>query len=487
MCAGHEIDVRRRMEEMMKCGETGDIMGLYSSISNDPQLLQDMDNIQFLHTPLHEAAGRGHTTFAIEIMNLMPSLGKKLNPEGLTPLHLALERSRKDTAKTLVRADQQLVRVKGKEGLTPLLFAAQIVSTTDDLDVLVGFLQLCPDSIYDLNNRFQTAMHVALEYGNCDAFTLLLNWVVRTGRDHVLEWKDDRLNNVLHLAVQHDAALEGVKKLVKSTRLSKRNSDGKTPLDIAEELGNEKMKKVLMKAGAQRAKELRKKQTLTQYLYSPVTRLEDLIRREYFMHKELTADMRSVILVVAVLIATASYQVVLQPPGGVYQGSADDSPTPSAGGRRQSLERPPSPPQGHQVGRMVMSGHSYGLFMPANTVAFTTSILVIIFMLPGRPYTIVLHTCLIFLVYSYMKAMEYISYSSRVSNLMSFFSWFVIVTTFSGKMVYSMVKALLGNMWWLPRGTAKSSNVYNRFHGRWTPKIVSFLRNLGRQLKLIQN
>ncbi|XP_011081143.1 ankyrin repeat-containing protein BDA1-like [Sesamum indicum] len=482
MCAGHEIDVKSlktRMEEMMRSAETGDIMGLYSSISNDPQVLQDMDNIQFLHTPLHEAAARGHTTFAVEIMNLMPSLGKKLNPQGLTPLHLALERNRKDTAKALVRADQQLVRVKGKEGLTPLLLAARIVTGTGDLDVLVSLLSHCPDSIYDLNNRFQTAVHVALEYGNCNAFTLLLNWVVRKAREHTLAWKDERQNTLLHLAVQHDGALEGVKKLVKITKVSKKNSDGKTPLDIAQELGSEKMKKVLMEAGAQTAADLPKKQTLTQYLHSPVTRYEDLLRREYFMHKELTVDMRSVILVVAVLIATATYQVVLQPPGGVYQGQAD-SPTDV---RRRSLERS-SPRQVHQVGRMVMSSP---LFMPANTVAFITSLLIIIFMLPGRPYTVVLQTCLIFLAYSYLKAMDYISNSSGVSKFMFFFSWFAIVTAFVGKMVYSMGKAIFKDVWWLPRCAATSSNVYNRFHGRGAVKIVSLVRILRRQYKLIQH
>ncbi|KAL0393586.1 UNVERIFIED_CONTAM: Ankyrin repeat-containing protein BDA1 [Sesamum latifolium] len=466
------------MGEMMQCAETGDIMGLYSSISNDPQVLQDMDNIQFLNTPLHEAAGRGHTTFAVEIMNLMPSLGKKLNPQGLTPLHLALDRNRKDTAEALVRADPQLVRIKGKEGLTPLLLAAKLVSSTDDLDVLVSFLQHCPDSIYDLNSRFQTALYVALEHGNCNAFTLLLNWVVRKARDRVLEWKDERQNTLLHLAVRHDGALEGVKKLVKLIKVSKRNSDGKTPLDIAQELGSEKMVKVLMEAGAQTATQLPKKQTLTQYFHSPVTPYEDLLRREYFMHKELTVDMRSVILVVAVLIATATYQVVLQPPGGVYQGEADDSPT--AARSRRSLERS----QVHQVGRMVMSSP---LFMPANTVAFTASIVIIIFMLPGRPYTVVLQTCLIFLVYSYLKAMDYISNSSRVSKFMFFFSWYVIVTAFVGKMVYSMGKAIFQDVWWLPRCAATSSNVYNRFHGRWTLKIVSLLRILRRQYKLIQN
>ncbi|KAI3468693.1 hypothetical protein Pfo_025356 [Paulownia fortunei] len=176
-------------------------------------------------------------------MNLMPSLGKKLNPEGLSPLHVALKENKTHTAEALVRIDKQLVRVKGKEGLTPLHYAVKIKMYTD-LDLSANFLLDCPDSIDDLNSRFQTAVHIAFETNNCPAIILLLNWLARRAREPILGWRDEKGNTALHVAVQHDC-VQGVKIMVNITKQNKRNSNGKTPLDIAEECDKKEIVKVL--------------------------------------------------------------------------------------------------------------------------------------------------------------------------------------------------------------------------------------------------
>ncbi|KAI3468694.1 hypothetical protein Pfo_025357 [Paulownia fortunei] len=473
------------MREMMDYAKKGDIEGLYSSIQKYPQLLQDIDKIQFVNTPLHEAAAAGRASFAIEIMNLMPSLGKKLNPEGHSPLHVALKEKQTHTAEALVRIDKQLVRVKGKEGLTPLHYAVKMKT---DLDLLASFLLDCPDSIDDLNSRFQTAVHIAFETNNCPAIILLLNWLARRAKEPVLGWRDEKGNTALHVAVQHDC-VQGVKIMVNTTKINKRNSNGKTPLDIAEECDKKEMVKVLKQAGARRATELPMKQPLSEYLLSHVTFLEKLLRGYSFMLKDLTNDMRSVVLVVAVLIATATYQAVLQPPGGVYQGEAETANRSRIAGRGALQTAAPilRRPRLKHAGKMVMEKPDYNQFMPANTVAFTLSMVIIIFVLHGRPYNIILHTCLIFLAHSYLIAMAFISDSSHISNIMFFVSWFVIAFAFAIKMLYYMVKALFEDVWWLPRFRVKSSNVLNRVEGEQAKKTISGARKLRMQYKLLQN
>ncbi|KAG5527305.1 hypothetical protein RHGRI_028262 [Rhododendron griersonianum] len=171
---------------------------LYESIGSDPYILDKADEIPFVNTPLHVAASTGQTRLAIEIMNLKPTLGRKLNPDGLSPVHLALLNGHSQTAKGLVKLDKDLVRVKGRERLTPLQYAAE---TDDRVDILAEFLCACPESIGDLNVRGETALHIAVKKCNARALAVLMGWIRKTGKHWVKNIKDERGNTILHTAV----------------------------------------------------------------------------------------------------------------------------------------------------------------------------------------------------------------------------------------------------------------------------------------------
>jgi hypothetical protein len=70
----------------------GNIDALYELIRMDAKVLDKIDDIPFVETPLHTAAFAGHTWFAKEIMKLKPSFAWKLNQDGFTPMHLALQK-----------------------------------------------------------------------------------------------------------------------------------------------------------------------------------------------------------------------------------------------------------------------------------------------------------------------------------------------------------------------------------------------------------
>ncbi|GER49422.1 ankyrin repeat family protein [Striga asiatica] len=486
--------VEKKMKEMNSYAPKGNTPQLHSDIKNDPFILQKIDKIPFAHTPLHEAAAHGQTIFAIEIMSLQPSMGRKLDHEGLSPLHVALKNGHKKTAISLVKFDKQLVRVKGFEGFTPLHYAAKYYP---DLDVLACFLLECQASINDLNNRFQSAVHLVMESGNSKAIDLVLMWLVRTAREPVLGWKDKDSDTALHVAARHHC-VEAVKAMVKIVKLNRRNSNNQTPLDVAHESGNKKVSEILLKAGAKKGKDLAPKETRADYLCSGTNLLEKAIRGYSFLLKDLTVGMRSVVLVVAILIATATYQAVLQPPGGVYPpDSSSSSPSPSptttiriSGGRR-SLGSPapaPAPANQSEAGKMVMENGMYVQFMPANTFAFTLSMVIIIFVLHGRPYNIILHGCLIFLAYSYLVAMVSIAGEKEggVAQLMFVLSWGVLSFAFGVKMLYYLVKALFEDVWWLPRCGVAWHNWSYRAGCPLCVRCMSLARKLRRQCKLIQ-
>ncbi|KAL7167037.1 hypothetical protein ACSBR2_037658 [Camellia fascicularis] len=177
--------------------EGGDINGLYECIREDPHILDDIDNIPFVDTPLHIAAAAGSTDFALEMMNLKPSFGMKLNPDGLSPLHLALRNRHFETVRQLISFGKEPIRVKGRQSYTALHY----VALRNEFDWLAEFLCACPAAIEDRTIRGETALHIAVRRSNSEASEVLLGWMHRTNRRKILNWTDNEGNTVLHIAV----------------------------------------------------------------------------------------------------------------------------------------------------------------------------------------------------------------------------------------------------------------------------------------------
>ncbi|MED6137618.1 hypothetical protein PIB30_066656 [Stylosanthes scabra] len=59
---------------------------LYALIEANPYILEEVDSIPFVETPLHTAASAGHIHFATEIVRLKPSFALKLDTHGLNPI-----------------------------------------------------------------------------------------------------------------------------------------------------------------------------------------------------------------------------------------------------------------------------------------------------------------------------------------------------------------------------------------------------------------
>ncbi|CAL5441649.1 unnamed protein product [Camellia sinensis] len=347
-------------QRLMKAAEAGDISLLYGCIQDYPKILDSIDEIPFVDTPLHIAASVGHAHFALEMMRLMPSFGKKLNPQGLTPLDLALqsreglspsdpdlqnmeELSTEDrdlrnritsTISRLIKFDKELIRVKGRESLTPLHYVAE----KGDIDLLAEFLCAYPESMVDRTIRDETALHIAVKNSKLQAFEVLLGCLRRIRKHHdVLGWKDDEDNTLLHIAVstsqtQVVKSLLQKKRLVQKIDLDKnaKNLEGRTALDIATTALNpgeveREIKEALDHAGALKSTSLPEDYRFAEFFKSPQMRIERFTRLLFYQGRELTMEMRNAILVVAVLIATATFQAILSPPGGIVRGTGDNN------------------------------------------------------------------------------------------------------------------------------------------------------------------
>ncbi|KAI7981563.1 Ankyrin repeat-containing protein BDA1 [Camellia lanceoleosa] len=385
--------------DLMEPAAVENINDLYARIQSKPDIL---GKELFVETPLHLAASAGQTHLALEILRLQPSFGKKLNPEGLSPLHLALQNRNSETVRRLVKFDSELIRVKGREGLTPLHF---VVKTDDQVDLLSEFLRVCPLSINDVTIHEETALHIAVKSSSLQAVKVLLEWLRKKYRGGI------------------------VKSLVKEiyTDINTTNFQQLTALDIAKTLPNgTEIETTLCRAGA--LKRSSAFSDLGEFFKSPRQWFQALIGRIIHEQREMSSEMRNTILVVAVLIATSTFQAVLQPPGGAMRGNYTPSPASNTTGningtitttnfistnithfnatifndnKNTDTDANPDNTAAIQLTKSMTFGSFFIDFFTLNTVCFLASITAMIFVLPLRLSSFMLHISLLFLIVSY--------------------------------------------------------------------------------------
>ncbi|XP_071918198.1 ankyrin repeat-containing protein BDA1-like [Coffea arabica] len=460
-----------RREALNAASREGNVDALYDLIQQAPEILSSINVVEYVDTPLHKAARAGQTEFAIELMTLMPSFAKKLNPQGLSPLHLAVmseahepeERARKnETATALIKLDAELVRVKGRARMTPLHY----VVIEDNLELLAEFLCACPKSINDLTIKHQSAVHIAVQERKSGALDVLLGWLSRRNKERVLRFKDNDRNTALHIAVETEQ-LEVVKKLSSKVNRNSLNSKRLTALDIAVQKRNGNIRKFLKHRGGRSADSLPKKEPLHEFLKSKQGPFEKPIGYLIHVDKEMSLDMRNVILVVAVLIITATFQGALQPPGGFWQGNGEPSQKVSTFNRSGNSTkfhvynfRKQQHVKHDVVGKVIMSPSDFRDFMGGNTVAFVSAILVVFWALPARPYIYSLHISLLFLTYAYLAAVGIISDQNLLTTSLLIVIGLFICGVLVLRFYMHIAKSIFNDAWWLPKLYVLATNTF---------------------------
>ncbi|KAH1045713.1 hypothetical protein J1N35_036497 [Gossypium stocksii] len=315
-------------ETMRNAAQEGDINVLYELIQNDQYVLERIDHVPFLDTPLHVAASAGHIEFMMEMMNLKPSFARKLNQAGFSPMHLALQNDRTQAVLRLLRFDEGLVRVKGREGLTLLHHVVQ----NGNVDFLIKFLEVCPDAIEDVTVRDETVFHLTVKNDRFEAFQVLVGWLIRSRHEAANRWEKDLLswadidgNTVLHAASIRNRP-QVVKVLLKHMRreqINAKNLEGLTALDIQSqypwnEMQGDRIVDMLSKAGGLSGSSSSLRNTSIssfhiESLKEKVSVFQKFATKASRGKKGIPYEMRNTFLVVTVLIITATYNATLSP------------------------------------------------------------------------------------------------------------------------------------------------------------------------------
>ncbi|KAF8031673.1 hypothetical protein BT93_D0784 [Corymbia citriodora subsp. variegata] len=346
-----------------------DVNQLYRLIEGDINLLDHESEGPFPDTPLHDAAGNGKTKVAMEIAILKSSFPRKLNRGGYSPIHLALQNKHYDTVRALMTLNPELVRVHGRGGITPLHFVAgTIVDNEQDnvklLELLAEFLSTCNSSIKDLTNQCETAVQIAVRAGNIEAFKVLFGWLKLVHLTKILDWKDQDGDTALHIATS-ERQPEIIKLLVKYADVNAKNFESKTALEIFKESpsGSPDVAKRFHDEGHQ-ARHYTPTLSLSQYFGREQKHSEKWAR---FFNVQDKSN-RDMIIVVSILIATATYQAALTPPGGYWQDSSSNSTFVTANSSSIAIGKP------HEAGGIILSGKRLIVYSIYNSVAFLASI-----------------------------------------------------------------------------------------------------------------
>ncbi|XP_019166984.1 PREDICTED: uncharacterized protein LOC109162758 [Ipomoea nil] len=403
-----------------------DVTALYKSIQDDPEILKKIKEIPFVDTPLHVAAANGNTLFAVEAMAIMPSFCKKLNGEGLSPLHLALQNSHLKTAGHMVKLDGGLVRVGGRGKMTPMHYLVSVTKDGDaeKLELLIDFLTACPGAVKDVTVDCKTPMHVAIERRSFDAFGVMFGWVWRTGKIKVLDMEDVNGNTALRLAAeaQHtmnaetsESGVERPKRIPKAFKKIRENSK--------EIIANAKGKE-----GINRLK----------FFLSSETPMQKLIRYSAHIHKGMSMNIRNVVLVVAVLVATAVYQATLTPPNGVLHNTTTDPTSPS-----------PSPTPNNTVHHHYK--RHFTLFVSMNTLAFNLALGVMLFVLPFVLYSVFLHLALYFMSVSFLIMLHVTGEKENktTAKVLMYISLGLFGIAYCVRFFIATLKTILRMPWWV--------------------------------------
>ena len=185
--------------------------------------------------------------------------------------------------------------------------------------------------------------------------------------------------------------------------LNAKNSENSTALDVAESAA---IKGILLSAGAKPSSKVKDVSKLEDKLRSNVRFLDKMLIYILRIRKDISEEQRNAFLIVATLIATATYQSALSPPGGVYQGNAGDNNNVKNTTSLNSKE----------IGKSVISEGDFFTLSILNTLSLLLSTMTIYLLTPSGLIGGLLFTPIFWFAYCYVYNMRLISPTSATST-----------------------------------------------------------------------
>ncbi|XVF54856.1 hypothetical protein PTKIN_Ptkin05aG0214500 [Pterospermum kingtungense] len=278
----------------------------------------------------------------------------------------------------LMKVDSKLCCLEGRDNKTPLHISAM----NGRVDVISEMLSSCAVCIEGVTVQKETAVHLATKNSLFEAIKVMVDWILQMKREDILNLKDEQGNTVLHLATWKNYARQVIELVLTckttpsaSFEVNAVNQSGLTALDVLQifpsEAGDREIAEILQRAGAVRARDVTispipSHESDNEVINNSITQqrcqrqTEDLLENFKFKKgRDSPGEARSTLLVIAVLVATATFQVALSPPSDGYSPDQNNGTT--------SLYR------AHSAGNSILGTSHWSalaLFLVFNSIRF---------------------------------------------------------------------------------------------------------------------
>ncbi|XVF79714.1 hypothetical protein PTKIN_Ptkin15bG0011600 [Pterospermum kingtungense] len=407
-------------ERLFEAARTGNIEVLHDLLGKNPLILNDVALSCSRETPLHVAVKAGELDFVRQILTHKPEFAGEMSRDGYRPLDIAAIKGHIDIVRQLLKADFQVCRLQGKDQRTALHYAA----ANGRIEIIDELISTCPNSIADVTIHGETALHLAVKNNQFPAFSVLINWLEKLDEKTVINFGDRDGNSVLHLAtarrqynslellVGKDNVFRGV------LEVNATNSKGLTAMDILdivmEEPNDIHIRKILQEVNnSAHLHPPSRKVSRNKLSWHELTEEPLMDWFKYFkfqLKRDSPSDTRNVLLVVAALIASVTFQAGLNPPDSLLQNSQpkpDSENTPPVARSPSGISPPafiPGPTVTSAIAAVsaILGGQATSyMFLFGNSFGLTASLSIIIYLTVGFPFQRELLMAILSMMFTY--------------------------------------------------------------------------------------
>ncbi|XP_050387486.1 ankyrin repeat-containing protein BDA1-like [Argentina anserina] len=398
---------------LIEASQSGNVQLLHQLLAENPVILHNIA-LASDENPLHIACLAGHVEFVKEILRLKPGFAKDINQDRFSPMHIASANGYLEIVKELLQIDPRLSQLKGKDQWTALHYAA----SKGRIDIIKEMVSACSECIEDVTEQGETAFHLAVKNNQFEALEAIVALIRERNKLDILNMKDNNGNSVLHLATwkkQHQVvqcllAINGTSSPA-TLDVNNVNQSGLTALDLLlifpSGAGDLEIDGILRSAGALRARDIvHTNHNHTVLSVTTVSESHDRLHLdpknlvEYFKFRrgrDSPDDARTALLVVAVLVATATYEAAINPPGGLWQDT--------------NLSKNGTEPP-HLVGTANIASYNTAYYVVGavfNSIGFSVSLQMINILTTNFPLRLELQVCGVAMYFTYVTALITIS------------------------------------------------------------------------------
>ncbi|CDP09408.1 unnamed protein product [Coffea canephora] len=333
---------------VIEASREGDTEILNKLLQENPSLL---DDVAFGNPPesvLHVAIKGGHVRFVIELMKNNKKLAREFDRGGFRPLDIAAIMGNVEMVKQILRLDPGLCLLKGKGQRTALHYAA----SKGNVEVIDELLSTCPDCLKDVTFSQETALHLALKCYQFEAFKVLVKWLEINKLQSIINWPDFNGNTSIELLLI-------CKGICATIKVNAKNFKGNHSISFVSQAKHQ--------------------QNIADHQSQPSKDWFNYFK--FQIQRESPSDTRNVLLVVAALIATVTFQAGVTPPSSI-------------------LDMSNQPNDENQAAIFGSHATSY-LFLFSNSLGLTASLSIIIYLTRGFPFQRELLICVFAMMFSY--------------------------------------------------------------------------------------